>query len=250
MSRHFQTLARLLVTISLLASLLVGVASATVVETNLNHSLRTVNATALSTNWSGYSIEGKDFKRVEGTFTVPACAAGGGIGNVSEWVGIDGFNNEDLLQAGVDESGSPGSCYVYAWWEDLPSASVPIAWMDVRPGDQVEVGIGNFGADTWGVTILDEATGQMFEQQFIYNGPDTSAEWIVEAPSVGGYIANVLPFQAVTWTGLSLAGGRPAVLTPIWLVQAGRAQVIPSSVPDARALMKSGFTDEYVGGSA
>lgn len=209
-----------------------------------NHLLRTVDGTSLSLNWSGYAVVGK-FHEARGTFTVPNCAPGG-TGNASEWVGIDGYNNTDLIQAGVDESQAVGEpCDIYAWWEILPAASVPIT-MKVAAGDQVTVGILKEPDGQWGVDIYDQATGQDFFQTFAYGGPAKSAEWIVEAPTVFGLIPNILPYQSVTWTGLE-AQGHAGILDPVYLVQSGKLQSLPSAIGSARQLMKLGFTSEYVG---
>jgi hypothetical protein len=60
-------------------------------------------------NWSGYGLVtpsgGEPFYRVSGRWTVPAVkqapgTCSGGWDYSSQWVGIDGFNNVDLLQAG------------------------------------------------------------------------------------------------------------------------------------------------------
>src|ERR1700678_98156 len=55
-----------------------------------------------SGNWSGYVLTGK-YAEVKGTFTVPSVPSPTGV--AAEWVGIDGVSNEDLIQAGVSESG-------------------------------------------------------------------------------------------------------------------------------------------------
>jgi len=210
---------------------------------------RVVNGRALSLNWSGYALLGR-FSYVGGTFTVPHCK---GNGWASEWAGIDGFNNQDLIQAGVSENGGAGYCFVQAWWEILPAASENIFWMKVKPGDVVSVDIlrtskrTRFLAASWTVNILNDTTGQDFTQSFGYNGPSTSAEWVVEAPEVWGAITPILPNSPATvWTGLR-AFGHAGILVPVWLVQGGWVQEVPSSVVNARDLMQNGFQDEYIG---
>ena len=207
-----------------------------------------VHDTALSLNWSGYAILGR-VRSVHGTFTVPSCQ---GTGQVSEWVGVDGYNNQDLIQAGVDEIGGLGYCDVEAWWEILPAASTPIAWFQVSVGDVVSVGIrrdapaSQFEGAQWEVSIFDHTTGRFFTQDFRYNGPATSGEWVVEAPTIFGNIPDVLPFTPVTWTNLGL-DGHAGILSDVWLVQDGMLRALPSSVHSARQLMEGGFTSTYVG---
>src|SRR5579864_8030027 len=56
-------------------------------------------------------------------------------------------------------------------------------------------GVGNLGWSssnwngTWTITIKDVTTGGSFSTVQSYSGPQTSAEWIEEAPTVGGRIA-------------------------------------------------------------
>lgn len=241
---------------ALLASLL-AMAGGAVAQTvprigpDANHALRVSDGTALSTNWSGYALLGK-FHEVKGTFTIPPCY-GAGFG--SEWVGIDGYNNDDLIQAGVSEVDAPGDgCQYSAWWEILPASSVSINWMNVRPGDQIRVSVthlppdmnGGIGPWAWSVSILDLATGQEFDQIFNYNGPAKSAEWIVEAPQVDGNVGDIVPYQEVTWSDLG-ADGRAAALENVWLVQDGREHSITSTVNTTKQLMRDGFAVAYVG---
>jgi hypothetical protein len=201
-----------------------------------------VNGFVLSSNWSGYAFQGR-VKEVRGTFTVPYAR---GTGFSAQWVGVDGYANSDLIQAGVTEDCLQGSCTYQAWWEILPSVSVPIPWLVINPGDQVTVGVRDEGGGQWSVGIMDDATGQVFQQFFNYRGPAASAEWIVEAPEVFWQIAPIAPSTTVTWSDLHLLG-RTNALQDIWLVQDGRVQEVPESVANARALMANGFTDQYVG---
>ena len=211
------------------------------------HLLRMSNTpsehTALTLNWSGYAVQGK-VKDVEGTFAVPSQFAGNGY--TSEWVGVDGYNDQDLIQAGVTEQNTYyGIGDVDAWWEIIPGDSVPIA-MTVGTGDVVSVGIRNEGKGKWEVSVLDGTSGQYWRQEFNYNGPALSAEWIVEAPTVSGQIASVLPVQPVVWTNLSVQG-HAGILDDIWLAQDGMLRFVPSSVESARQLVGDGFTVAYIG---
>ena len=57
-------------------------------------------------NWSGYALGGGNFTAVTGTFNVPApLGSTSCMEETSIWVGIDGVYNQDLLQAGITESG-------------------------------------------------------------------------------------------------------------------------------------------------
>lgn|GEM_PF-1447263 len=65
--------------------------------------------TALSQNWSGYALVQKKpaFTSVAGNWILPAAqqafgTCSGGTDYSSQWVGIDGFSNGELFQAGSD----------------------------------------------------------------------------------------------------------------------------------------------------
>ena len=95
---------------------------------------------------------------VTGTFNIPVqLKSGSCLDETAVWVGVDGLDNHDLLQAGIVESGfalptsssgSPegptpgikclGRAQVYGFWEDLPSAPVRVD-LPVRLGDVVSV---------------------------------------------------------------------------------------------------------------
>jgi len=147
-----------------------------------------------SSNWSGWALEGGPFTDAEGTFNVPSLYASAGTSDTAEWVGIDGFSNSALIQAGVSEEYDPsvGLVRIWAWWEELPAPSVPIAGMVVAPGDRVTVQVFEISGSVWGINIIDTTTGQRFgTQQVVYAGPGASAEWIVEAPTVSGALATL-----------------------------------------------------------
>jgi hypothetical protein len=197
-------------------------------------------------NWAGYALTGK-FSEVHGTFTVPSVGSNS-YGALSEWVGVDGYSNSDLIQAGITENDGTD----YAWWEILPSVSVPIFWMRVSAGSEITVGIRRFGGPhSWIVDIFDRNTLQFFHQQFVYAGPGDSVEWITEAPStefgtqipILGY-GSAITFSELTETGIV---SRRDGFHDVWTVQGGSIVDIPSSVPSVNALLSDGFSTEYVG---
>jgi len=186
-----------------------------------------------SDNWSGYVLLGK-FTSVKGTFNVPSIT---GSGMVAQWVGIDGVDDDALIQAGIIETGGAST---YAWWAISPSTTVDISWMKISPGDQVTVSIRKVQGTSWHIAIWDQATEQFFDQDFTYSGPHTSAEWVVEAPTFLGDISTVTPFGFVRFSDLA-AGGRAVLWRSVWMVQDGAVQMVPSSAPSVRELMADGF---------
>jgi hypothetical protein len=152
-----------------------------------------------SSNWSGYvdpAPAGAPITSVTGHWTVPSVDALP-PGYSAAWAGIGGFGTPDLIQAGTTTDSFGGAQY-YAWFELLPRAETPITGCSrdpsctVSPGDAVAVHITSTGADAWEIRIDDQgrwswATG------VTYHSTESSAEWILESPSVGApsMLANV-----------------------------------------------------------
>ena len=184
-----------------------------------------------STNWSGYAVEGSSLGAIEGTFNVPTLAASATETDTSEWVGIDGVSNSALIQAGIHEQFNPtlGGVVIWAWWEMLPSPETLIGSMVVSRGDQVTVQVAKASGTTWGISVRDNTTGQSFGTQQTYTGPGTSAEWIVEAPSlVGGGTVTLGDYSpAVTFSGLGVNGTQVG-FDQLFMVQGGLVVSSPS----------------------
>jgi len=155
--------------------------------------LPTHGGTADSLNWSGYAVTpGSGVTAVSSTFTVPSA----GLvppGFAATWAGIGGYNTSDLIQAGISEDSLPtndvfGPQYS-AWYEILPASETSISGCTgdssctVNPGDQVSVTIDNVSGNTWSVSITD-AGHWSWSQDVTYTSSESSAEWILEAPTV------------------------------------------------------------------
>lgn len=161
-----------------------------------------------SSNWSGYAIEGGGISSVAGTFTVPVLNPSWNETDASEWVGIDGVSNGSLIQAGVHEESYHGVVTIWPWWEILPAPETPIGTMVVNAGDKITVNIHWVSGGKWQIGLIDVATSQAFATRQTYTGPSTSAEWIVEAPTIGSSTATLGNFSTtpVIYSGLSLNG--------------------------------------------
>jgi hypothetical protein len=165
-------------------------------------------STWAASNWSGYAETGSGYTGVSGTWTVPAVTGSSTATTYSSaWIGVDGFNNSNLIQTGTEEDWYNGAAHYNAWWEILPAAETPLPSSDaVTPGDTMRASIyettatsggsirGRFRSGTqhvWVITIADLTHPWSFTTQQAYNGPGTSAEWVMEAPQVGGHIATL-----------------------------------------------------------
>ncbi len=160
-----------------------------------------VHSTWSASNWSGYAETGT-FTGVAGTWTVPSVASSSSASYSSAWIGVDGFNDSNLIQTGTEEDYYSGAAHYDAWWEILPAAETEISTSTypVSPGDRMSASIwktsttsgrGRRGGTVWDITISDTTKGWKFSTAQTYSGAGTSAEWIMEAPEVGGKIATL-----------------------------------------------------------
>jgi hypothetical protein len=223
------------------AALLSGAASAplTVSASAVFHHPR-VSAAArtqagwASSNWSGYAKTGS-FSRVTGAWVVPSVARSGKPTYSSQWVGIDGFNNGNLIQTGTEADYHSGSAHYGAWWEILPAAETVITSITVHPGDHMSASITKGSGSSWTITISDTTRGTSFTTVKNYTGPGTSAEWIEEAPSVGGRVATLATYSSPdTFDPGTANGGNPGLTVADGgvMIQRNR-QVSTPSVPDS-----------------
>lgn len=196
-----------------------------------------------STNWSGYAETGGPFTDVSGTFTVPQTTATTGDSAVGEWVGIDGWGDSSLIQAGVGQQYDSSTKKItdYAWWEILPALATPVS-LPVAPGNTMTVRIDQVTTTNWAILITNDSTGQSFTTTQAYSGPTTSAEWIVEAPESGSHIVTLAPYSPnVAFTNLAATGAATA-LTELSIVQSGSVVSSTSTLADSAFNVAYGST--------
>jgi hypothetical protein len=194
-----------------------------------------------SPNWAGYAVTAASgapasFTSVHGSWREPtvSCPAGAAGTASAIWVGLGGMIGSD---PGLEQIGTNANCDArgkptyFAWFELLPYIAYQIK-AKVRPGDSLAASVSVDGVSVrlqlqnltrrWTVTKnLSTAT------------PDTSsAEWIVEAPSVCAYSeckqARLANFGSVSMTNLAVGttstygalAGAPWSLTAIRLAPA------------------------------
>jgi peptidase A4-like protein len=188
-----------------------------------------------SSNWSGYAKTGS-YISVTAAWVVPSVAPSRkGATYSSQWVGIDGFNNSSLIQTGTEADYYSGKAHYAAWWEILPAAETVIPSITVSPGDHMTASITKGSGSNWTITITDVSTGQLSTTQHTYSGPGTSAEWIEEAPSVGGRVATLAQYSSPdTFDPGTANGGNPGLTAADGGVMIQRnTQVSTPSVPDS-----------------
>src|ERR1700688_2431179 len=98
-------------------------------------------------NWSGYALTGAGLTGVTGSWHVANVQTPTKKRQLkkrtyaSTWVGIDGFNNRSLIQAGTEQDWAGGQAVYQAWWEVLPAPQTPIPSMTIHPGDGISVAL-------------------------------------------------------------------------------------------------------------
>ncbi len=201
-----------------------------------------------SKNWSGYALTGAGRTQVTGSWRVPQVQAPTKKRHYrkntfsSTWVGIDGFGNSSLIQAGTEQDWIDGEAVYQAWWEILPAPETAITSMTVRPGDAMTVSIAR-GTPDWTITVTDVTTGRSFTTMQAYSGPMTSAEWIQEAPTIGRHVAGLAPDSTVTFDRGTVNGANPGLVsTEAGAMFKGRHQISTPSAPDSD---RDGFSVAY-----
>jgi hypothetical protein len=183
-------------------------------------------ADSVSSNWSGYAATApghstSHFRKVSGTWTVPSATCTAGTETYSAaWVGLGGFKggSDALEQIGTDADCSrAGGAASYAWFELVPAAPVDLK-IDVRPGDEISASVA-VSVHRVTLRVHDLTSGGLFMTTRLMSDPDvSSAEWIVEAPSVciGSNACTTLPlsdFGTLSFSSASaMLGSRSGVL--------------------------------------
>jgi hypothetical protein len=108
-------------------------------------------------NWSGYAATGArgSFTRVSGSWTVSR------LGRCSrehqtatEWVGLDGFSNNTVEQAGTISMCFEGRAVYDDWYEMFPTDPVTITVHQVAPGDKINASVTRSGA-AYRLVVID-----------------------------------------------------------------------------------------------
>ncbi len=158
--------------------------------------------------WSGYmvNVSGENTSAlvtsVSGSWTVPAVNPTENNTFSSVWIGIGGYGEKTLIQAGTEQEFIDGQARYLAWYELLPESLTPIRNMRVQPGDTITASINlvNDNVDTWLIEVNDITRDQHFEITATYPSSQLSAEWIVERPNVNNVTSTLANFGNVTLT--------------------------------------------------
>ncbi|MEN6459075.1 MAG: G1 family glutamic endopeptidase [Thermoguttaceae bacterium] len=168
---------------------------------SLENRLLLSTTTTSSTNWSGYSIStgAGTVTKVTGTWTVPTVTASIAATYESTWVGIDGYGTSTVEQIGTTGYSKNGSTSYWAWYEMYPAASVKIVGMNVYPGDLMSASVTYVTSGTYAGKFLLQIANMTRSNTFhtyqsLSSATRTTAEWVVERPSVNGTVSTLANF--------------------------------------------------------
>ena len=228
-----------------------------------------------SSNWAGYAVHHTrlNFKKVLGTWTQPTATCTPGQPTYSSvWVGIGGYSvtSQALEQIGTEADCTAGGHESSSAWLELVPAASQTVRIPVQAGDRIRASVSVAGRQ---VTLgLDNLTRhRSFTRRLRATQLDTSsAEWIVEAPSVcSSNSCQTLPLadfgstgftsaSAVTTTGhIGTIDDHRWTTTKITLAEAGRrfiaagsqADPFVTATPSSLTARDSAFTVTYAGTS-
>jgi hypothetical protein len=196
-----------------------------------------------SANWSGYVVTSPKHRitTVTSAFTVPS--PGVPTGYASNWAGIGGFKASDLIQAGTSEFFTTTSTRYFAWYEELPGPEKQLhnctgnPHCTVTAGDHMTVTVKQRSSGHWRITVADPSDGWSWSKNVTYKSSRSSAEWILEAPTVGGgqsKLPHSLGTSAFGPTSTYIANGSSHTIaqgnpvTVDMVLQNGHAEATPS----------------------
>jgi len=165
-------------------------------------------ASYTSSNWSGYAISAANGTfnvnnaAVYAEYVVPTAQQAFGVCTGSwdysaQWIGFDGFNSNDVLQAGTEANaycrGSSKMASYFALYEWYPNGAFEILNFRVNPGNVM--GLEVWYTTTWPsghLYFINYTTQKSVTLEFSppsgTSFAGNSVEWVVERPSLGaGY---------------------------------------------------------------
>ncbi len=174
----------------------------------------TTSTNIASTNWSGAAMtaaSGESFSAVSAEWVVSTVSQvpirGINTSDVSEWVGLDGYNSADVCQAGIQETVQTSangkttiSCSAFDEWYPAGGNVIAASSFQVNPGDTVKVAVettGN-GATNASFVFDNVTTGKIYHTSLTAPSGTSlhgnSAEVVVETPELisGNHVSQPL----------------------------------------------------------
>jgi len=164
-----------------------------------------------SLNWAGYADNdsgGAKYTYAAGSWKQPAitkkCKTVSGLLAVtSTWVGLDGWTDKTVEQAGTTNVCDDGTAFAFDWYEMYPAGSVGVSGIGAT--DSITAVTSTNGAGQYTLTVEDSTNPSdgfsVDETCSTSTCLDSSAEWISEAPCCSGETSSgfypLAPFK--TW---------------------------------------------------
>jgi hypothetical protein len=172
----------------------------------------TVSRDISSLSWAGYVVtrnalgSEQGFVGVNASWTVPQLNVSSGNGYSSAWVGIGGQLDRTLIQVGTEHDVIDGHQSYSAWYEMLPGFAVTLPDLTISPGDTIvaSLSLTNPSINQWDIQIIDQSTAKSFSTNVFYNSTLSSAECVIERPTVSNQISPMANFGSVTFSGCNL----------------------------------------------
>jgi len=177
----------------------------------------TLNATATSTNWSGYAATGSTYTSVSASWVQPTGSCTSATRYSSFWVGLDGYNSNSVEQDGTDTDCSGGRPVYYGWYEMYPNPSFSFG-NTVRAGDTMSASVTYTATNTYKLVLSDATQGwSVSTTQTLSGAPRNSAEVIIEAPCCtnGGGILPLANFGTVHLSNSVANGSAIGTFSPV-----------------------------------
>jgi hypothetical protein len=205
----------------------------------------TNTAEAETYNWSGYVDTGPTFTSVSAQWVVPTVQPSQSAQYSSTWIGIDGYAPGDtsLIQTGTAQETSGGATSYYDWYEILPNYAIEVG--SVSPGDHMTASVQQVTTRTWKIAITDVTSGSAFSQQFSYSAPDSSAEWIEEAPTINGDQSTLADFGSASFSSVADTTSGLTAVTPTRLDMVNSSGT--SVIATTGTIAGNAFTITYTG---
>jgi hypothetical protein len=133
----------------------------------------------------------------------------------SVWVGIDGYADSTVEQIGTEQDVVNGKAVYQVWYEMYSSGDQQpeqvISSMTIEPGDSISASVQYISsgahAGDFELSITDNSRANDSFTTYVSSASVqsptaqlTSAEWVVEAPSLGNDVAALADFSGVTFT--------------------------------------------------
>ncbi|MHB8489288.1 MAG: G1 family glutamic endopeptidase [Candidatus Dormibacteria bacterium] len=159
-----------------------------------------------STTWSGYVVAPRaSLTKVGASWKVPpvVCRRTMAPEAAVFWVGLDGWYDKTVEQAGVEAYCSATTPVYTAWWELFPSNHITQVF-PVRPGDQIAASV-TYRGGIFTITVKDltlrRASTVRARCPSTMTCRRSSAEWIAESPTFGARSAYLPRWGPMTFTG-------------------------------------------------